>query len=600
MRLYKTMSVKLFNLLEIGRVYIMCILKNLKLIILVCSLTLANIAYAKNVPPWITAKQVNENNANSYYYYFDSDTLRTALIRIAKSFDVKIHFSDEIPDDTLNQMLSGRFRVSSPEELFNKFGDNFAITWFYYDGILYITSNNFVTKNLYVAPDLLANFKNVLANDGIIDDRFSWTEVPSEGMVVVSGPRDYISILEKKMKKLHISPIDQQFALFHLKYASAVDTTIQLSNQQLVIPGVATILKTLLQGGQSDSSIGASSKLLKQVVEPLKNNLKGLLPKTDSSDDGSQNISMSEGQNRDRLKTTVSSPVIQADNRLNTIIIRDKSNNMSIYKSLIDMLDVPAPLIQIEVLILDVDQIKMNEAGVSWWGNAGGGINGGFGSNNLNSSPQAGAPSLLASYGNISPGNLIVNNLQTFLASLRFLENKGYAKAESKSAVVTIDNIAAVVNLSQTFYPVANLQNQGKQDSMQTQIQMQVTPHVVYEDNNKKKLKLTVSLKDGNVEEKTASGIPSTLQGELNSQAIIEEGSSLLLAGFTHKQTEETENKVPVLGDIPILGWFFKSKSSENRELQRTYLVSPTIVWQDRNKKVPNYSLLNHKGEKEH
>jgi type III secretion protein C len=555
--------------------------------------------FAKNSPPWLTLKEINTSNEKSYYFYFDNDTLRTALIRIAKTFDAKIHFSDEIPDDTLNQMISGRFRVSSPEELFNKFSDNFAISWFFYDGILYVTSNTFVTKNLYVAPDLVSNFKNVLNNDGILNDRFSWSEVPSEGMIVVSGPDDYIKIIEKKMKKLHISPVDQQFALFHLKYANAVDTTVQLGSQQLTIPGVATILKALLQNGQTESS-GTNSKLLKQVVEPLKNNLKDILPNSAANLSEAESISNFEKQDRDHLKTTVSSPIIQADNRLNTIIIRDRSNNMGIYKSLIDMLDVPAPLIQIEVMILDVDQVKMAESGVSWWGNNKGGINGGFGGNNLTNAPAAGAPTLVASYGNVAPGNLIINNLATFLASLRFLENKGYAKTESKSAVVTIDNIAAAVNLSETAYPLSTPQTQNSGASaIQTQVEMQVTPHVIYEENNMKKIKLTVALKDGNMQEKTVGGGPTTLQGDLSSQAIVEEGSSLLLAGFTHKQMEQIESKVPVLGDIPVLGWFFKSKNSANKELQRTYLVSPSIVWSDRGKKIPNYSLLNERGTKE-
>ncbi|MES2615359.1 MAG: secretin N-terminal domain-containing protein [Bdellovibrionota bacterium] len=552
-----------------------------------------NNAYGASAPPWPTGQPPNGQIKNPYFYYFEGDTLRTALIKVAQSFEVKVHFSDDLVEDTLNQKLSGKFKVYSPVEVYNRFASNFGFTWFYYSGVLYITSNNFITKNLYVAPELLSNFKNVLNNDGLLDNRFGWSEIPSEGVIVVSGPEDYISLIAKKMKKLNVSPVDQQLAVFRLKYASAVDTTIDLGTSQIVLPGVATILKSMLQGNQNTSP-GVDNKLLRQVIEPLKNNLKAVMPNATlpGNNDVAQlddQTAMQPAANDQHQRSSVSSPVIQADNRLNTIIIRDKSNNIAIYKSLIALLDVPAPLIQVQVLILDIDQVKMNSAGINWWGNSGDGVSGGFGANNLNS-PQSGTPTLSAAFGNVSPGNLIVNNLKSFLTGLHFLQTKGYAKAESKSAVVTIDNIAAVVNLVETYQTVNAQSPQGTPVS--TQIQMQVTPHVIFDGPDKKRIHLTVSLKDGNAEEKMVNGMPVTLQGNLNSQAVIEEGSGLLLAGFSHKQTEEVESKVPLLGDIPILGWLFKDKTSTNRELQRSYLVTPNIIWSDRNEKVPNYSLL--------
>jgi type III secretion protein C len=549
-------------------------------------------SYAANTPPWPT-EETMASNPNPFYYYFTNDTLKTAMIKVAQSFDVRVHFSDDLVEETLNQKISGRFKVTSPVELFNKLSNMYAFTWFYYSGVLYIAPNIYTAKNFYVAADLISNFKNILINDGLLDNRFGWSEVPSQGMIVVSGPKDYVGLIEKKMKTLHIAPVDQQFAVYHLKYASAADTNIELNNSKIVIPGVATILRTMLNPNQNSDNT-ANNQILKQVIEPLKNNLKTVMPNSNLAGDGlAQSLLDSNKSDSPTQKGSVSSAVIQADERLNTIIIRDKSNNIPVYKALIDLLDVPAPLIQVQVLILDIDQVKMNDAGINWWGNAGNGFTGGFGTNELSSGTQSGAATLTASFGNVNPGNLIVNNVKGFMAGLHFLENKGFAKAQSKSAVVTIDNIAAVVNLTESFYTITSQNSQSSTTPISTQMQMQVTPHIIYDSANKVRIKLTVGLQDGNVEERTVNGLPATLQGQLNSQALVEEGSSLLLAGFTHKQTEQVENKVPILGDIPILGWLFKDKTSSNREYQRLYLVTPKVIWSDRNNLVPNYSILN-------
>ncbi len=575
------------------------------------SIASSSVAFA-STQPWPTSPPNAATAVTPYYYYFQSqDTLRTSLIKIAQTFDVKVYFSDDLSDDTLNQPIEGNFKVFSPIELYNKFASKFNFTWFYYSGILYICSNNYTIKNLNVAPEVLPNFKDVIDTDGLVDPKFGWTEIPAQGTVVVSGPKEYVNLLSKRMLKLNISPVNQEFAVFRLKYASAVDTQVDVSNGQIVIPGVVTILKTMLQGSKNVPS-GVDSKLLQQVIEPIKNNFKNVLPQLSSgaaestntanaSSDAASNLTSdntnsTSGPNR----ASITSPVIEADNRLNTIVIRDKSANIPIYKALIEMLDVPAPLIQVEVLIVDVDQVKMNNAGVSWWGNSGGegnaanSVSGGFGSNNLaNQTTSGGAPSLIASFGNVSPGNLIVNNLTSFIAGLRFLEGKGYAKAQSRSAVITIDNIAAIVNLTESYYAAQTQSQQNNQ--VQTQMQMQVIPHLITEDENKRRIKLIVALKDGNVEERVVNGMPATLQGVLNSQAVIDEGSSLLLAGFTHKQTEQVESKVPILGDIPLLGWLFKNKSASSRSLQRSYLVTPKIIWSDKHEKIPNYSILSPK-----
>lgn len=540
------------------------------------------------------------------FYYYNQKPLQEVILKVTQSYGVTVEFSPSLAKHILSTKVSGNFKVTGVAELLDTLGSIYGFSWFYYNNVVHIGSNQMIAQSVPIAADSMMSVKNILMSEGILDPKFGWSEATTEGLVVVSGPKEYIQLVAKRVDQLKISPIGQQFAVFRLKYASAVDTIVNLNNDRIVLPGVATILKTLLQGPQNTTP-GVNNKMLQQVIEPLKNNFKAMLPADMGGDkipppfdQPAANGAPSNTASEDRQRSTVSAAVIQADERLNTIIIRDKASNLPIYRSLIDMLDVPAPLIQVEVMIVDIDQVKINQAGINWWGSTGTGFGGGFGSGNLSSLNQPSSTSTLAlAYGNVSPGSLVVSNIKSFLTGLQFLEQNGYAKTQSKSAVITIDNIAAIVNLSQSFYAQTQPTSAGNNLApVQTNMVMQVTPHLIIDNGGQKRIKLVVALQDGNVEDKMINGLPTTMQGNLNSQAVIDNQNSLLLAGFTRSQMVQSESKVPLLGDIPLIGWLFKQSSSQLKQMQRFYLVTPHLIWDDRNLAIPGYSVADVKEKK--
>ena len=91
-------------------------------------------------------------------------------------------------------------------------------------------------------------------------------------------------------------------------------------------------------------------------MKPIKNKLANSLKKAQ--------------ENRSGDSVDITSPLIEADRRLNTVIIRDKVENLGLYKNLIDLLDIPAPLIQVEVLVIHLDQQNLKSAGIDWWASA--------------------------------------------------------------------------------------------------------------------------------------------------------------------------------------------------------------------------------------
>jgi type III secretion protein C len=566
--------------------------------IIICSYLFLAVAgaFADNIVPG--NGDSNASISSPHTYFFRGDSLKVLLSNQAKQNGMNISFAKNLSKARLATTVSGRFSTTGYTDLLSQLSRLYGFNFYIYSGTVYITGNTEVTKSIAVAGENMPMLKNGLSDLGILDSRFGYTEFPAENKVVIRGPSSYVNAILNEINTLKIAPSTQQFAVYRLKYANATDIQLTFNNQQIVIPGVATILKNVLDGNQ-DISFGKNS-LDSNVAEPIKNqtmNNGKTSNKSNATDSSNQNGTSSTGNG------SVGNPLIQADDRLNTIVIRDKATNLEIYKHLISLLDVPSPLIQIEVLVIHLDQNQLKQAGINWWASKNGyGV--GFGANNLsNTTPSS---NISFYYGQINPGQLLVNNVNNFVTSLDYLSRHDIAQATARPSLATADNMPAVINVTENLYP-NQPQNTGNNSSSggtttnsssNTQIQvttsLEITPHVIVDENNQYKIKLAINLQDGSFDDQTISGMPSTTQNTLTSQAVVNESQSIILGGYAKDVKEEVTSQVPFLGSIPLIGWFFKSTSSVNRRLTTLYLVTPRIYWIDNNRlKYDNYIMVN-------
>jgi type III secretion protein C len=542
-------------------------------------LFLSNVAYSINIGNNVT---LNQRSSEHYNYYFNGETLREALIKFARANGMSTLFSANLSSSRLKQRVSGHFMVQNNPQLLDLLAQRYGFEWFIYSGVIYFTPVQHISLALNVAQENMESLKINLQQLGLLNPKFGYAELPAENKITISGPRLYVELLARQIKNLKISPVAQQFAVYHLKYANATDVQFSFNNQQVTIPGMATILQGLLQGRQN-SSAGANY-LIQQIAEPVKNQINQELNKT-KTDDSSSTSNNASG--------LLSTPLIQADSRGNTIVIRDKATNLQIYKNLIAILDVPTPLIQVEVLIIHLDQKNLEDAGINWWGSYNG-LGGGFGTANLTQGARSNSLSL--SYGQVSPGQLLVGNLGNFVSNLQFLEQKNLAQMVGKPSLATTDNIPAIVNVTENLYLGANPAANTNTNLSSTQLvqSLQITPHVIFNARNQRNIKLSLLLQDGSLQENN-NGLPNTTQSMITSQAVIAESQSILLAGYSRNTAVETINKVPFLGDIPLLGWFFKTKNTENHKIVTLYLVTPHIIWQDEMYKLKDFVMVGDK-----
>ena len=103
---------------------------------------------------------------------------------------------------------------------------------------------------------------------------------------------------------------------------------------------------------------------------------------------------------------------------------------------------------------------------------------------------------------------------------------------------------------------------------------MSVTPKITPDD----KVNLKVTLTQDTVGATFSSAGPSINTKKIDTQVLVENGGTLVIGGVYTQNEAEARNSVPLLADIPILGWFFKNetKTSDKREL--LVFITPKIL----------------------
>ena len=186
--------------------------------------------------------------------------------------------------------------------------------------------------------------------------------------------------------------------------------------------------------------------------------------------------------------------------------------------------------------------------------------------------------------GGISFG-IIGTNFNLNLA-LQALENQTKSRSLSKPEIVTVENAKASIVLGSEI-PYATVSSAGTQIQFkEAALRLDVTPTVVYEANNINRIKLKLTVEDNSAGDLVNLGggalVPTINKRQTQTEVLVKEGDTLVVGGITQRTDTETTRKVPLFGDIPVLGWLFKSKLTQtnpNREL--VIFVTPSIVRRD-------------------
>lgn len=295
--------------------------------------------------------------------------------------------------------------------------------------------------------------------------------------------------------------------------------------------------------------------------------------------------------------------VIQAHEGTNSILASGSADVLRELERILSQVDIRRAQVMVEAIIVDISDSRAKELGVQWLihdsrGNAPvGGTN--FSRNALpgrtNSTPgifniaaaaaaddTAALSSALANTNGLVAGIGKINTSGlSFAAMINALQSNSDANVLSTPSLLTLDNEEASILVGQEIPVVTGSQlREGNTNPFQTierkevGVKLKVTPQV----NEGNSIKLSISQEVSGLSSRGGAADVVTDTRNIDSTVMIEDGDTIVLGGLISDELIESFSKVPVLGDIPILGELFRSRSSSTVKRNLMVFIRPTIV----------------------
>lgn len=294
-----------------------------------------------------------------------------------------------------------------------------------------------------------------------------------------------------------------------------------------------------------------------------------------------------------------------AEPRTNQLFVTDIPSKLEQVQQLIAKLDIPVRQVLIEARIVEADDTFGRSLGVRLGGSDLRGVNGGQpgyaagganrvaigGSYNAVSSTTTESENTLntintsfvnlpsAGVGGFAPAAFAVSLFSS--AANRFLnleisalEADGRGKIVSSPRVVTADQVKALIEQGTEFpYQSATSSGATAVTFRKANLKLEVTPQITPEGG----IILDVDINKDSRGETTAAGIAINTK-HVQTQVLVENGGTVVIGGIFEQQETEDTTKVPLLGDIPIVGNLFKNKGKSSRRSELLIFITPRTI----------------------
>ncbi len=315
--------------------------------------------------------------------------------------------------------------------------------------------------------------------------------------------------------------------------------------------------------------------------------------------------SSSGNNNRNTLLSPRGSALI--DPATNTLIITDNRNVIEKFRKLIDELDVPTRQVMVEARIVEALDgfsrdlgVKFGYQGIngrnSWgsnWSNAvtnsGTNVTNNIAATNAILSGSNTIPSPEAFIMNPNISMPITNAASTSIALVRSLasgalglelsaaEAQNKTKTISNPRVLTQDRKEATIEAGQEIpYQQATSSGATSITFKKAVLGLTVTPNITPDGQ----IIMTVKINKDSPQSCTVDSMTTLCIStkNLNTQAMVEDGGTLIVGGIYEEENGNTVNKVPLLGDIPVVGNLFKSRSRSESRKELLVFITPRIM----------------------
>lgn len=283
--------------------------------------------------------------------------------------------------------------------------------------------------------------------------------------------------------------------------------------------------------------------------------VKSELDTSDLPQDVLDNYAYQDAMATANIAHTASEVSVIAEPGSNSLLVRGSPEQVEYIRSLAKTLDIAKRHIELSVWIVDLQKEAFDNLGVQWSGNLNVGGNLGI-SLNGGSSTIDGA---------------------SFMVTALALSEKKKANIVSRPMLLTQENIPAIFDNSRTFYASLVGERTAQLENITYGTLVSVLPRFTANGE----IEMMLNVEDGSQFDTTKtsdSTLPEVGRTNISTIARVPKGKSLLIGGYTHEERSTVEGKIPLLGDIPVLGKMFRYSRDRDSSMVRVFLIQPREI----------------------
>lgn len=280
---------------------------------------------------------------------------------------------------------------------------------------------------------------------------------------------------------------------------------------------------------------------------------------------------------------------VTADKSTNSLIIMASPEDYERMRSIIERLDVKRKQVFVEAAIVEMSLDKSRELGVEWRTVEGVSPTG----NTFAAGTQFGSGITAFTANPLSVNGLVVAGIRGFLpdgktpnvgALIRMFQEDSDINILSTPNILTLDNQEAKIIVGQNVPFITGVSQttggnvQATIERKDVGIQLKITPHTTKSDLVKLDIYQEISTLGGNVLVGTDQNVPITNKRSAETSVMVADNETVVIGGLIKDDLTITERKVPLLGDIPILGYLFKYQSRKKSKTNLLIYLTPHII----------------------
>jgi type IV pilus assembly protein PilQ len=291
------------------------------------------------------------------------------------------------------------------------------------------------------------------------------------------------------------------------------------------------------------------------------------------------------------LPKSISANNVKVIKEQNALMVTGTSEDIVQMREFLRTIDIPTPQVRIDAVIVEYKESLNREFGFRFWGKH----------NNRNNDAYALVPGDAVQgqaeqewfeFGTSGKsikdflkigGGLLGKIPDNFYMVLRWLEAEEKAKILAQPSVLTLNGRKASINVDETQYFKVTTGDSSRGEYYSARIQpikfgisLDITPWISQSGQITTEIVPQVSNSDGQ-----RDGFPNVSTRALNTTVRLHDGETVALGGLVKHNEGVAHTKVPFLGDIPILGYLFRTNSKTKTKTNLVIYITPTLISRD-------------------